>query len=307
MKGNFKIWCDTKKTANKVLKKLESEGVKWLSGHLPSECNLCDYPCGLYIENKILTWDANLDYFNRHEFKEVKACDYLSRFKVGDRVKITAFGKVFGKCGVIKCFEGYDYGIEVDDYFDGHTCCGHCKNGHGWWGDASSLELINDKTEKIVIYRKDNEVVALDKSSGEKGIAKCSPDDEFDFMTGAKIALERLTDKLIKRKPHLESWMIIDGTHYGEIGKPTKLKDIVGRALFVGDVVELFNSDNLPFGESSIVESEGKQYVMGIIGSCSENGEITGGWKVIKKRSYTDVADGEVIDKTIKYVGHCND
>lgn len=188
-----------------------------------------------------------------------------------------------------------------------HNCSGHCKKGHGWWASDKSIKLVDDKTENIIIYRKDNEVVALDKSSGEKGIAKCSPDDEFDFMTGAKLAFERLHENLIERKPHLECYRLLDGKYFGEIGKPTKLKDIVDRALFVGDVVELFNADNLPFGESSIVESKGKQFVMGIVNECSENGEITGGWKVIKKRSYTDVADGEVIDKTIKYVGHCND
>ena len=228
-----------------------------------------------------------------------------SKFKIGDRVKITKRGHGYGKVGIIKFIDkcGY-YAIEVDDYLGSHNCSGHCKNGHGWWASDESIKLVDDKTENIIIYRNNNEVVALDKSSGEKGIAKCSPDDEFDFMTGAKIALERLTDKLIKRKPHLESCRIIYGTHYGEIGKPTKLKDIVGRTLFVGDVVELFNSDNLPFGESSIVEIKGKPFVMGIVNNCSENGEITGGWKIIKKRSYTDVADGEVIDKTIKYVGH---
>ena len=46
--------------------------------------------------------------------------------------------------------------------------------------------------EQIVIYRKDNEVIALDKTTGKKGVAKCSPEDEFDFNTGAKLAFERL-------------------------------------------------------------------------------------------------------------------
>ena len=49
------------------------------------------------------------------------------------------------------------------------------------------------KNECIVIYRKDNKVIALDKSTGEKAVAKCSPEDKFDFKTGAKLAFERLT------------------------------------------------------------------------------------------------------------------
>lgn len=46
--------------------------------------------------------------------------------------------------------------------------------------------------ETIVIYRKDNEVIALDKATGKKAIAKCSPEDTFDFNIGAKLAFERL-------------------------------------------------------------------------------------------------------------------
>ena len=53
-----------------------------------------------------------------------------------------------------------------------------------------SLKKINSET--IVIYRKDNEVTALDKSTGKKAIARCNPADEFDFRTGAKLAFSRL-------------------------------------------------------------------------------------------------------------------
>lgn len=48
------------------------------------------------------------------------------------------------------------------------------------------------ESETIVIYRKDNKVIALDKSTGEKAEAKCNPADEFDFRTGAKLAFNRL-------------------------------------------------------------------------------------------------------------------
>lgn len=48
------------------------------------------------------------------------------------------------------------------------------------------------ESETIVIYRKDNKVIALDKSTGEKAEVKCNPADEFDFRTGAKLAFNRL-------------------------------------------------------------------------------------------------------------------
>ena len=54
---------------------------------------------------------------------------------------------------------------------------------------SAALEKV-DTT--IVIYRNDNKVVALDKSTGEKAEANCNPADEFDFRTGAKLAFNRL-------------------------------------------------------------------------------------------------------------------
>lgn len=59
---------------------------------------------------------------------------------------------------------------------------------------AEELVPVN---ECIVVYRKDSKVIALDKTTGKTGIAKCSPDDEFNFETGAKLAFERLTGKNI--------------------------------------------------------------------------------------------------------------
>lgn len=56
------------------------------------------------------------------------------------------------------------------------------------------------KNNTIVIYRKGNEVIALDKRTGKKAVAKCDPRDTFDFNIGAKLAFERLT---IEPKPQL--------------------------------------------------------------------------------------------------------
>ena len=58
----------------------------------------------------------------------------------------------------------------------------------------SSKPLETKKSECIVVYRKDNEVIALDKSTGKRVIAKCSPRDAFDFEIGAKLAFARLFD-----------------------------------------------------------------------------------------------------------------
>lgn len=48
------------------------------------------------------------------------------------------------------------------------------------------------KHKPILITRKGRVVIAEDKNTGEKAIATCSPDDKFDFGTGAMIAVARL-------------------------------------------------------------------------------------------------------------------
>lgn len=63
-------------------------------------------------------------------------------------------------------------------------------------GDNRSYFVLQEKfkkaEDKIIIYRDGRNVIALDVGSNEKAVAKCSPDDEFDFKTGAKIAFSRL-------------------------------------------------------------------------------------------------------------------
>ncbi len=53
----------------------------------------------------------------------------------------------------------------------------------------------NFTNNRIEIYREGRDVIALDKRTGEKAIAKCSPEDEFDFEVGAKLAFERLMQR----------------------------------------------------------------------------------------------------------------
>lgn len=59
---------------------------------------------------------------------------------------------------------------------------------------AKNLTLFTGG-EKVVILRKGNTVTATQYADGAKvntGVARCCPEDSFDFGTGAKLALERL-------------------------------------------------------------------------------------------------------------------
>lgn len=120
------------------------------------------------------------------------------KFKVGDRVKVkkdivTLNRRTVGKCGTVKELLTDNYcSVEFDEFVGGHDCNGFAKEGHGWNHAEDALDLVKTQNETIVIYRNDNKVVALDKSTGEKAEAKCNPADEFDFRTGAKLAFNRL-------------------------------------------------------------------------------------------------------------------
>lgn len=54
------------------------------------------------------------------------------------------------------------------------------------------VEFVRRKKDTIVIYRNDNKVIALEKSTGEKAEASCNPTDKFDFHFGARLAFDRL-------------------------------------------------------------------------------------------------------------------
>lgn len=76
---------------------------------------------------------------------------------------------------------------------------GSCSVGEVFTVEEKCFDLVRKaKQETIVIYRNDNKVVALDKTTGKKAEAKCNPADEFDFRTGAKLAFNRLMGEDVK-------------------------------------------------------------------------------------------------------------
>lgn len=122
------------------------------------------------------------------------------KFKVGDRV----IEKINQKKGIVVDFSR-DYNsvlVKFCGWNEGHDGRDYTESGktyygkHCWYFCEEQLEMIKDET--IVIYRNENKVIALDKSTGEKAEASCNPDDEFDFCTGAKLAFNRLMGEDVK-------------------------------------------------------------------------------------------------------------
>lgn len=131
----------------------------------------------------------------------------MAKFKIGDRVKAVnecdENHKIVGKIGTVIAIEDFGtsaIGVEFDDKvgFGTHTCHGKGKNYHCWWCPDYILEPVPVVNEKIVIITDGKTTTAkiyAGKSVIKTATAKCSPDDKFDFVTGAKIAFERLTGK----------------------------------------------------------------------------------------------------------------
>jgi len=232
----------------------------------------------------------------------------MSKFKVGDRVVCTgehdSNKRIVNQAGTIKEIGGYLIGVVFDEDVNGHSCGGKCKYGYGWYVPEHLLKPISDN--KIVITT-DGKTTLARLYEGNKVVksaqAICSPDDDFDFGYGARLAFDRLMDKP-EFKPHL--WF--DGENYGVVGEETKYKDVVGRKLCVGDVVELFDECGMSRGNRFVVRTsaglnENKSFIMGIAGDCNDQtGKISYGWKIFKTRGYETLKHGEVIGG-IEYKG----
>lgn len=111
------------------------------------------------------------------------------KFKVGDRYKSGYFAD---NDAVIEITEISGGTVFYKDVVGESIGLKHFQIGSIF---SAALEKV-DTT--IVIYRKDNKVVALDKSTGEKAEANCNHADEFDFRTGAKLAFNRLMGEDVK-------------------------------------------------------------------------------------------------------------
>ena len=136
------------------------------------------------------------------------------KFKVGDKVRaIDGYAK--GYEGIV--VESSDsHGVILCRFknFKGHNGRGCTKRGKDydtsdhWYASEDEIELILRPNETIVIYRKDDKVIALDKRTGKKTEAKCHPDDEFNFETGAKLAFERLLEEPEKEERYYNGKII---------------------------------------------------------------------------------------------------
>lgn len=143
------------------------------------------------------------------------------KFKVGDKVRIRQWDdmkKEFGTVswGAINCSNSFTEGMRelcgkkatishIYGAFSKNVSLKDFENCEGidtnWCYSTDMLEPVEDDTE-IVISKHGKEVRAVFKVNGnivKESVAKCHPDDRFNFKTGAEIAFSRLFEKKKKR------------------------------------------------------------------------------------------------------------
>lgn len=114
------------------------------------------------------------------------------KFMVGDKVRVM-FCKAgclgaLGKIGVITKKASSDGLLDNRPGINIET-----EAGQIWRiNEDAKLEFLGHEEKTIVIYSKENKVIAFDKSTKERAEARCNPADEFDFYTGARLAFYRL-------------------------------------------------------------------------------------------------------------------
>ena len=124
----------------------------------------------------------------------------MFEIRVGDRVRAIHDDmdrRLEGKIGTVVEVAGFSVGVDFDSEIDGHTCGGLARMGHGWYLPGSYLEYVGRCNEynKVIITIEDKTTIAtLMKGRLVLGTAKarCSPNDRFDPLVGAQIAIQRL-------------------------------------------------------------------------------------------------------------------
>lgn len=123
------------------------------------------------------------------------------KFKVGDKVRIRKDAVVDQLYNGVTLFSWMKEEAEDVNEITYVRDDGRCEiDTTSYIYDFSMFELIEDSntSEKFVIYRDKNKTIAK-YYKGDKTVtaeAKCSPEDEFSFEYGAKLAMDRAIEKM---------------------------------------------------------------------------------------------------------------
>ncbi len=116
----------------------------------------------------------------------------MAKFKVGDKVVGNEKANRYGITD--QGWIGYVVYVGDDDQIGVWETLEEEKE-HGFTVNPACFDLVKPgNPERIVIYRDGQEVIAKNTQTGKTAKATCSLKDEFDFGSGAKLALDRLLE-----------------------------------------------------------------------------------------------------------------
>ena len=124
----------------------------------------------------------------------------MAEFRIGDNVRCIRDDrdrKLEGKIGTVVEVEGFCIGVNFNSDINGHACGGLARMGHGWYLPSYYLEYVGRCNEyNKVIITIENKVTTATLMKGRLVLgtakARCNPNDRFDPLVGAQIAIQRL-------------------------------------------------------------------------------------------------------------------
>lgn len=88
----------------------------------------------------------------------------------------------------------------------------------------------------------------------------------------------------------------IQGWDYGTVGTKTHYKDINGKELYVGDLVQFTSPARGELVIEPIVECDNKQFIMGIEMYCNDkSGRVSVVTDIVKVRDHNDLSVSEAL------------
>lgn len=100
-----------------------------------------------------------------------------------------------------------------------------------------------------------------------------------------------------KFKPYLEMGI----TNYGIIGDNSLFKDLVGRKIFVGDIVEIFSPDNKYWGDAVVCKTDKWGFFFTGEAAYLNRNIFNNKYKIILHEKYSDIKNNETVNG-IKYI-----
>lgn len=131
-------------------------------------------------------------WFHRKDIKKIRE-PKLNEHRIDDVMKVVDEKSIyFNKIGRLRAVSEKDKMFYIE--FERRKTLNDSR--FGWFNEEQLKNLsYEERVERNVQFVVDGETItALDQNTGRKGVARCHPDDHFNFNIGSRLAFERLLE-----------------------------------------------------------------------------------------------------------------